>query len=695
MAFSRRKWVLFYNRFYYTFTFLLAIAILYAAFPKQANFKYEFQKGQPWQHQSLIAPFDFPILKTKDAYEGEKDSVMTNFSPYFNYKNDVEEKQLAALEDNLLLMSEKMGFVMNERTRQLVYDFMELELGKIYKSGLIENAADSFDPLKGRETLMKVENNQGVGVPVSSVFSLKSAYLQMELALTSFEEKHPDLNKILQHIDLNQYLEPNLIYDAASSEMHLSEMLEVISTTRGVVQSGVRVISQGDIVTDETFQVLESLKYSYLTQSAYSGWVSLYMTGQLIVVLVLMLLVVFYLKIFDPHIFNKKRNFSLIMFSIVIFFIFAWLVTKNPSMNIYIVPLCILPIILRTFLGSRLAIFIHVITAFLVGFLAPNSFEYVLIQTVAGVFAVIGLNKMYKRGHLVVTSANMFLIYAVLFLGFSLLKEGSFESINWMDFRWFALSSILTLIAYPLIYIFERIFGFVSDATLLELSDTNSPLLRKLAELAPGTFQHSMQVANLAEEAAIRLGANSLLIRAGAYYHDVGKIKKSIYFVENQQTGINPHSSLDYVQSASIIVDHVKDGVEIAQKYNVPEVIIDFIRTHHGKGVARYFYLKYKEENAEKPIDMSLFSYPGPNPHTRETAIVMLADGVEAAARSLSEKTEENLKKLIDGIIETRLKEHELDDAPLTFRDIKQIKAIFLDKLRTSYHIRIQYPEEK
>lgn len=695
MIFSRKKWLLFYNRFYYVFIFLLTIAILYAAFPKQANFKYEFQKGKPWQHQSLIAPFDFPILKTKEAYESERDSVMKSFLPYFTYDKTVEEKHLEALSNDMSLMAEHLQQSMSERSQQLITDFMTAQLKNIYEHGLIENEVRGFEPLKDKAALIKVDNNQGTEIPVSSIYSLKSAYVELESAIASFLEEHLSLKGTLRQIDMNQYLEPNLIYDEASSEMHLSEMLEVISTTRGVIQSGVRIISQGDIVTAETFQILESLKYSYLTQSAYSGWVSLYMTGQLILVLILLFLIVFYIRNFDPHIFNKKRNFSLIVFSIVIFFLFSWLISGNPSMNLYIVPLCILPIILRTFLGPRLAILVHVTTTLLIGFLAPNSFEYVFIQTVAGIFAVINLNKMYRRGHLVVTSVYLFFVYAVLYLGFSLLKEGSFESIRWMDFRWFAMSSVFTLIAYPLIYVFERIFGFVSDVTLMELSDTNMPLLRKLAELAPGTFQHSMQVANLAEEVVIRIGGNPMLIRAGALYHDVGKIKKSLYFIENQQPGMNPHEKLSYVESASIIIDHVKDGVEIARKHNVPEMIIDFIRTHHGRGVARYFYLKYKEENPNEQIDMSQFSYPGPNPHTRETAIVMLADGVEAAARSLPEKTEENLKNLIDRIIDTRLKDHELDDAPLTLRDIKMIKSIFLEKLRTIYHIRIQYPEEK
>jgi cyclic-di-AMP phosphodiesterase PgpH len=334
-------------------------------------------------------------------------------------------------------------------------------------------------------------------------------------------------------------------------------------------------------------------------------------------------------------------------------------------------------------------------TTLLVGFLAPNSFEYIFIQIIAGSIAVISLNKMFRRGHLVITAGYLICRYLFMFVGFSLQKEGNFETINWLEFKWFALSSIFTLITYPLIYVFEKIFGFVSDVRLMELADTNNPLLRKLAEQAPGTFQHSIQVANLAEEAAIQLGANPLLIRTGALYHDVGKIEQSNYFIENQHVGQNPHNEMDYEKSAAVVIDHVSHGVNIARKYKLPELIIDFIKMHHGKGMTRFFYLKYKEENPEKQIDVEKFTYPGPNPQTLETAIVMLADSVEAAARSLPEKNEESMKRLIDQIIDSRISNHELDDAPITFRDINRIKGIFLEKLKTVYHIRIEYPKEK
>lgn len=692
---GRKKLVVFYNRFYYAIALLITVAIFYAIFPKQGNFKYEFQKGKPWQHQAMIAPFDFPILKAKEIYEAEKDSVVRNFTPYFSHDELILSNQLSKLEQDLRLLSQQYAPEITSAEITQLVSFTSEPLTQLYENGIIDVEPKEFEPLKGKRTLLSVTNNIGKEQAVEKLNTLKSAYIEANQALESKFKRYPQFAKVIQHVDFNQYLEPNLFYDNSSSEMHLNEMLESIATTRGVVQAGVRIISQGDIVTTETAQILESLKYYYQTQTAYSGWISLYMTGQFLLILALLLSVIIYLENFNRSIFQRKRNFSFILSSMIITFVFAWLVSINQTVSIYIFPISILAIVIRTFLGARLAIYIHIMTTLLVGFLAPNSFEYIFIQIIAGSIAVISLNKMFRRGHLVITAGYLFAAYLFMFVGFSLQKEGNFETINWLEFKWFALSSIFTLITYPLIYIFEKIFGFVSDVRLMELADTNNPLLRKLAEQAPGTFQHSIQVANLAEEAAIQLGANPLLIRTGALYHDVGKIEQSNYFIENQHVGQNPHNEMDYEKSAAVVIDHVSHGVNIARKYKLPELIIDFIKMHHGKGMTRFFYLKYKEENPEKQIDVEKFTYPGPNPQTLETAIVMLADSVEAAARSLPEKNEESMKRLIDQIIDSRISNHELDDAPITFRDINRIKGIFLEKLKTVYHIRIEYPKEK
>jgi cyclic-di-AMP phosphodiesterase PgpH len=327
--------------------------------------------------------------------------------------------------------------------------------------------------------------------------------------------------------------------------------------------------------------------------------------------------------------------------------------------------------------------------------MAENSLEFVFVQFVAGTVAVISLSKLHRRGNLIYAALLIAASYVIISVGFLLSKNGTISLVDLVSLRWIIISSFLVLIAYLVIYVIEKIFGFVSDVTLMELADTNNPLLRKLAEEAPGTFQHSMQVANLAEAVVVQTSGNAMLIRAGALYHDVGKIASSQYFIENQVLGQNPHEKLDHFQSARKIINHVVDGVELAKKYKLPESIIEFIRMHHGTSMARYFYLKFKEENPGKEVKEEDFQYPGPNPQSRETAILMLADGVEAAARSLPEKNEESLRRIIDQIIDAKVQHRELDDAPITFRDIKVIKAIFLEKLKNIYHVRIQYPKEK
>lgn len=346
-------------------------------------------------------------------------------------------------------------------------------------------------------------------------------------------------------------------------------------------------------------------------------------------------------------------------------------------------------------MGARMSIFIHLITILMIGFLAPNSFEFVFIQVIAGIVAVISLNKLHRRGHLVLTAIYVTITYLILFTGFGLIKEGGFRLIEWTNMKWFVINGFLLLIAYPLIFIFEKIFRLVSDVTLMELSDTNHPLLRRMSEEAPGSFQHSMQVANLAEEVIVKIGGNAMLVRTGALYHDVGKIINSQYFIENQVAGQNPHENLTRVESAEIIINHVNEGVILARKYKLPEIIFDFIKTHHGKSIAKYFYLKYKEENPGVEVDVSKFHYPGPNPSSRETAVVMLADVIEATTRSLPEKNEDSVKKVINQIIDQKLQDHELDDTALTFKEISDIKEIFLRKLMNIYHIRIQYPTEE
>lgn len=692
MIIKKYKLLKLYNQTYHVLFFIVIFCLIYILYPKQAKFKYEFQKGSPWKHEDLISPFDFPILKEKEVYDTEKDSLLKQFVPYFTKDIEVENRQIAFLKDDLDQIFPKAGSNSQEVAKNQVLSIYS----SLYANGILDNSVDMYEPLIGKKHLNIVADNVAEITDVSVVQSLKGAYFLVNEQIKKLSLQNQQMQLLLGKLDLNKYLEPNLEYDKNSSEARLNELLESLSTTRGIVLSGVRIISRGDIVNSENVMQLESLKNAYVKTRIYGGWISYNIAGRMLIILVLFLTLIFYLKYFNGKLFWKKRNFTLIFSTIFLAFLSARLLYNDDYWNFYLLPVCILPIVIRTFIGSKPAIIVHLITILLIGAMAPNSYEYILIQTVAGIVTIISLYRMQRRGHLVITALLIIGIYCVLYFGFELVKEGDIRSIDWSQFRWFVVNGLLILITYPLNFIFEKLFGFISDVTLMELSDTNHPLLRKMAEEAPGTFQHSMQVANLAEAAVLKIGGNPMLVRTGALYHDVGKIVNSNYFIENLMAGQNPHESLSYSESAEKIINHVQQGVVFAAKHKIPAQIIDFIKTHHGTSMAGFFYVKYKQEHPdEEDVDMRKFTYPGPNPITRETAIVMLADGVEAASRSLPVKNEESIKEVIDKIIDAKLRNHELDEAPLTFRNIREIKSIFLEKLKNIYHIRIQYPNDK
>lgn len=694
MGIKENRFISIYRKFYYSIFFIFAFGIIYLLFPKQGIFKYEYQKGKPWAHSTLIAPFDFPIQKTKEVIDAEKDSVLQQYIPYFQIDLETQSTQIKELKQDLDKAFQEYDGSIDSVTQKRVDDQLVEILELIYSKGVLKNEVGSYDEIAGKHWINVVHNNVATLVADTTILSLNQAYLQASSKLKLLSHTDTILLGIQNHIDFSQYLEENLVYDKEMNDNQINELQKTISTTRGVVPEGVRIISQGDLVDGDHFQVLESLRSAYDKNRSYSGWLSTTVIGQMLLIIILLGTLVLYLQNFNRKIFWKKRNFSMIISTLVAMFVLARLVHDNSTVSLYIVPICIIPIIIRTFLGARMAIFIHLITVFIVAFMAPNPFEYVFIQLIAGTIAVISLSKLHRRGNLVITAFLITAAYVVMFVGFGLTKEGELKEIPWNELIWYGANGVLLLIAYPLIYVVEKVFGFVSDVTLLELSDTNHPLLRELAELAPGTFQHSMQVANIAEEIVVKTGGNSMLVRTGALYHDVGKIKSSQYFIENQQGAKNPHDDMSFKNSAEKIISHVNDGVVLAKKHNIPESVIDFIKMHHGRSMAKYFFLKYQEEHPEEKVDENHFMYPGPNPTTRETAIVMLADGVEAASRSLPEKNEETLRKVINQIIDAKVKNGELDNAPITFKDITDFKAIFLEKLKNIYHLRIQYPSD-
>lgn len=694
MGKGNNKLLILYRRFYYFIFLLVTFAVIYLLFPKQGTFKYEFQKGKPWGHPTLIAPFDFPILKAKEILQVEKDSLLKNFIPFFSVKPEIQEQEIALLKDDLQAAFIAYAYPVDSTLQNEIINRLLILFSSFYEHGIVENSVDTYKALTEKQSINLVSDNLAVKVSVTSVLSLKSVYLAVNDTLKVWAQSDSVLLGVQRHIDLNKYLAANLSYDEVFNNMQIKELVESVSTTSGIVQAGVRIISEGDLVSGDNYLVLESLRQAYERTRSYGGWISTIIIGQMILILTLLTILVLYLQNFNKKIFWKKRNFSMILTTVLTTVILARALYVNDAISMYLLPVCMLPIIIRTFLGARMAIFIHLVTMLIIGFMAPNSFEYVFIQSVAGIVAVISLSKLHRRVHLFYAALLLILVYMVMYFGFELIKEGEIRNIEWTNFIWFIGNGFLLLSAYPLIFIIEKVFGFISDVTLMELSDTNHPLLRELAETAPGTFQHSMQVANMAEEVIIRTGGNPMLVRTGALYHDVGKIKSSQFFIENQSIGENPHDKLSNKESVERIVSHVFDGVKLARKYNLPDPIIDFIKMHHGKSMVKYFYLKYKEAHPDEMIKEEDFRYPGPNPTSRETAVVMLADGVEAASRSLPEKNEETLSKIINQIIDSKVQNHELDDAPITFKDIKDIKAIFLEKLKTVYHLRIQYPKE-
>ncbi|MGC9341702.1 MAG: HD family phosphohydrolase, partial [Bacteroidales bacterium] len=501
-------------------------------------------------------------------------------------------------------------------------------------------------------------------------------------------------NNLLTHyIEAVELVEPNLSYDESTSQRMLEALNSELSLTEGMVQSGEKIIGIGEPVNDEKFRIIQSLRREYERNTTLQRNYDLIFGGQITLIALAFIVLYLFLLHFRKEVLQSGKKTIFILIQVVLFSFVASLAIKSNSLNIYVIPFVILPIIIKTFYDARIALFVHIITILLIGFWAPNGFEFVYINFIAGVVTIFTLRNLYRRGVLFVSAIFALLSYSLVFTGISLVQEGGFQNIEYLNYAWFAGNALLVLASYPLIYIFEKLFGFISDATLVELSDTNQPLLRQLAEKAPGTFQHSMQVANLSEEAALAVGANPLLIRTGALYHDIGKMEEPMYFIENLTSNYNPHDNLEFEESASKIIGHVAKGVEMGRKHNLPEIILDFIRTHHGTSTVQYFYRSYLKKYPEAEVDVAKFSYPGPKPYSKETAILMMADSVEAASRSLKTINKEIIRDLVEKIIDNQYKENQFENVDMTFKEINTIKNLFRKRLVNIYHARVEYPE--
>lgn len=703
MALSRRPPEVKPNKkyLYHLFLFLASIIIVVAISPREGKFRYEFQKGKPWLSSSLIAPWDFAVEKPEEVINAERDSILKNFAPYFKLDPEVEKNRIGEfdlylnrLRENIERESRKidpMAFLAVKRELNSL-------LSEIYEKGILEsNELMPFEKLPAEVTV--ISGKMAGERPVSSLYIEKTAYQYAEGKKAELEKHYTTaqgrvIRDILSGVALYDFIEPNLFYDATTSNAVRTKMLGEISHARGLVQEGELIISRGEIVDDQKFMILASMKDEYERRLGKDEmW--LIVLGRLIEVTACYLALYFFMYYFRFDVLSSTHKTFFIILVILLFLVITRLVVYLPGNVIFLIPFAIIPIVVRTFYDSRLALFVYLITIMLSGFFVPNSFEFVFLSFIAGVMVIISLTNIYKRAKLFTAAVMAFLSYSIVYLGIGLMQEGNLAGMNWQNYVWFAGNGVLLFLSYPLIFVFEKTFGFLSDATLFELADTNQPLLRKLAEEAPGSFQHSLQVANLAEEAAREIGANNLLARTGALYHDIGKTFHSEYFIENQAEGFSPHDQIEPLESAEIITGHVKKGMELAKKYNLPSAIVEFIQTHHGTGVAYYFFKKYLDKNPKSTDMEKHFAYGGPRPLSKETAIVMMADAVEASSRSLANYSEENISELVERIIYIQEQDGQFAETPLTFKDVSDIKKVFIKRLSNIYHARIAYPKRE
>ena len=682
--------------------FLLATVLIVWLFPNKASFKFEFQKGKPWLHETLIAPYDFPVFKSSEQLVFEQEQLRENLKPTFVIDESVYEikaeefiskfEQKWATDKNVTKDARFTFFNLNKKKnkktkKEKLATYGLQVLNDLYTTGIVQMVDDIEFKSADYEVLVMRENI-GELVPLGQLYTIESAS-KKAYDLTNISEKESDFLAPL----ILEMLKQNVFYDEDATKKMLESELNEVSKGLGMVQRGEVIISQGELVTESNYQELESYRQRYEGENwedSSENWLSL---GQSLLVMVAFLILFLFLKQFRTEVFNDNKKVTFLLTLIILMVLMASLSLVVGNKLIFLMPFCLLPIIVKAFFDTRLALFTHLVAIIIIGFIVPNSFEFIYLQLMAGIVSILSVLQMYKRAQLFVSAAKIIAIYFVAYFAMALSQEGSIDNIEWMNFVWFAGNGALTLFAYPLIFAFEKTFSLVSDVSLLELSDTNNPLLRELAQHAPGTFQHSIQVANLAEEGILEIGGNALLVRAGALYHDIGKMKNPQYFIENQISGINPHDDLSFEESAEVIINHVKNGISIAKTNNLPDELIDFIRTHHGTTMVGYFYKQFlnsfpdemEVEVAEK------FTYPGPKPFSKETAVLMMADSVEAAARSLKSPTLENIDRLVEGIINKQIDNEQFVNADITMKSITQIKKLFKKKLQSIHHVRVEY----
>ena len=668
---------------YKSLIFIATVSVIVYFLPNEGKFNYQFDINKPWKYGLLQASFDFPIYKNDMQVQKEQDSILATYQPYFHIEKNAEKEMIERLREdyNKTLRHSLPG------TDYIRY--IERMLKEMYRNGIIAGNDLTRMEEDSITAIRTVEQNTATSRPVGQLYTVKDAYEYLLNADTTHYKK-----KVLQQCNLNNYITPNLIYDEAKSEAAQKDLLSNISYANGFVLNGQKIIDRGEIVNEQTYNILESLRKEWEKRSDSLQEKRLTLAGQILYVGIFLFCFMVYLDLFRADYYERKGSLSLLFALIVLFPVIASVMVSQSLSSIYIVPFAMIPIIVRIFLDSRTAFMAHVTIILLCSITLRFPHEFILLQVVAGMVSIYGLRELSQLSQLLRTALVVFASYALLYFAFELIHEDDLTKLNTRMYIYFMINGILLLFAYPLLFILEKTFGFTSNVTLVELSNINNSLLREMSEIAPGTFQHSLQMANLAAEAANKIGAKSQLVRTGALYHDIGKMVNPAFFTENQ-SGVNPHKSLNYEQSAQVIISHITDGLKLAEKHNLPKVIKDFISTHHGRGLTKYFYISYKNEHPDEEVDAEKFRYPGPNPFTKEQAILMMADSVEAASRSLPEYTEESIGTLVDKIIDAQVAEGFFKECPITFKDIALVKALFKEKLKTMYHTRISYPELK
>lgn len=666
---------------YKVFLFITATLLVIYFLPKGGQFKYNFQKGKPWQYENLYAPFSFTIKKSEDTLKKERQLIRENAIPYFEYYSEVEAEVLQNFKSEL--QSKYVDSLYQTPKSELEQLGSQL-ISEIYKIGFT-NQIHTYE----NNRLIYLKNGNEI-----TEYTYGKLFKEEELnkKVREFVQKHDtnDAQALLYSI-FKKIFKPNTELNTKLTEASIDAQIKGINPNRGIIEKGGRIIAKGEVVEGDKFQILNSLKAEFDSQIWSKNNYLWLLVGYSMLVSLVFLMLFLFLKNYRPYIYNNNTKVTFIFFNIFLMVFLTTLVVKVHADYVYVVPICILPLILKAFFDPRVGLFVHVLTILLLGFIVPNSFEYMFLQFIAGIVTILTVSELYKRANLFISVGQITLIYIIGYFAFFVIQEGNVQSIEWQNFQYFILCGLATLFAHPLIYFYEKIFGLVSDVSLLELSDTNSKLLKELSNKAPGTFHHSLNVANLAEAAANEIGANSMLVRVGALYHDIGKMQNPTMFTENQANSINSHNELDPKESAQIIINHVIKGIEIARKNNLPDRVIDFIRTHHGTSLVYYFYNKEKELQGK--ANKEDFAYPGPIPFSKETAILMMADSVEAASKSLKEPSSTIINEFVERIINNQMAQGQFLNANITFKEIETIKKILKKKLNNIYHLRVEYPE--